>query len=268
MDIVNSTHREINILPNSKDLFQSAAEDFTQRAVAAVDAKGSFTVVLSGGSTPAFFFDALTENEFFKEQIPWGQILFFFGDERYVPADNVESNYHMANEHLFSKVPILAKNIYPILTSFSDPQEAAEDYEFTLRTVFHVKKNEFPTFDIVYLGLGEDAHTASLMPLSNVVMTFSKNKMLEKNYQLVASLWVPTLKMNRITLTPSAINHSECVCFLVTGSNKATAVWKTIEGPFEPQHTPAQLIHCIHGKTIWYLDQAAATKLGKYKSSR
>ena len=157
---------------------------------------------MPGGNTPKLFFDTLTRVEYYKNNIPWQQIQFFFGDERYVPSDDAESNYHMAYEHLFSKVPINPENIYRIPTEFNDPKDAARAYEKTLRKVFHIKDNAFPQFDLVYLGLGDDAHTASLMPFSDVVMHYVKNSSSDKHNQLVASLFITESNMYRITLTP------------------------------------------------------------------
>ena len=144
------------------------------RAMAAVNDKGVFSVVLAGGNTPKLFFDALTGIEYYKKNIPWRQIQFFFGDERYVPSDNAKSNYHMAYEHLFSKVPVNPENIYRIPTEFNDPKDAAKNYEQTLSKVFHIKDNAFPQFDLLYLGLGDNAHTASLMPFSDVVKHYAR----------------------------------------------------------------------------------------------
>jgi 6-phosphogluconolactonase len=241
----NENAREIHIYPQPLDLFQAAAEDFKRRAIHAIEQKGIFTVVLSGGETPKKFLDMLVGAD-----IPWGQIQFFFSDERYVPADDEASNYHMAYEHLFSKVPVPPENIYRMPTYFENPQEAAQEYDRILRNIFRLKEDEFPRFDLIYLGLGEDAHTASLMPFHDL-----------KKGLLVTSLWVSELNMYRMTLTPEAINQSESIIFFVTGSNKAKALWNVLEGPANPQRYPAQLIHCVHSATVWYLDQAAAGKL-------
>lgn len=255
---------EANIFSNPQDLFLSAAEDFSRRAQAAVLAKGVFTVALSGGNTPQSLFDTLVGTKAYQEKTPWNKIKFFFSDERYVPLNDSKSNYHMAFEHLFSKVPVLKKNIYPIPTHFKDPLEAAKDYERTLRNAFKLKEDAFPNFDLLYLGLGDDAHTASLMPLSDVVKQYCKISD-NTNFQLVTSLWVAQQKMYRITFTPPAINHAEKIIFLVTGANKATAVNKVLEGPPDPEQYPAQLIHGGHHKTLWYLDEAAASQLSRSK---
>src|SRR5665648_254434 len=160
---------EIIIFPSRNDLYQFAAKDFYHRAISAVNNKGIFSVVLAGGKTPQLFFDTLASKDY-QKNITWQQIQFFFGDERYVPADDLKSNYHMADAHLFLKVPINPDKIFRIPTDCDDPKDAAKDYEQTLRKVFHIQENAFPPFDLVYLGLGENAHTASLMPFSDVVI--------------------------------------------------------------------------------------------------
>src|SRR5262249_9141121 len=157
-----------------------------------------------------------------QSHIPWPQIKFFFGDERYVPSDNAQSNYLSAQEHLFSKVPIAEKNIYRIPTELSDPQVAAENYAAIIRGV---------SFDWVYLGLGEDGHTASLIPNSDVVKAYAENSVSENSDPLVTALLAPEFNMYRITLTPGAINRSSGIGFLVTGTPKASAVRDTLEGP-------------------------------------
>lgn len=254
-------NNEITIFLSSDDLFQFAAKDFENRVMTVINDKGIFSVVLAGGGTPKLFFDALTSIEYYKKNIPWHQIQFFFGDERYVSSDDINNNYHMAQKYLFSKVPVNPDNIYPIPTEFNDPNDAAKNYEQTLRKAFQIKDNALPQFDLVYLGLGCNAHTASLMPLSDVVKNHVEHPLHDKNTQLVAALFDSESNMYRITLTPNAINSGNEIIFLVTGANKATAVWEALEGQTDPLHYPAQLIHCAHRKTIWYLDQEAARKL-------
>lgn len=261
--VIMTEYQEITVFPEPDALFQFAANDFKNRAIAAVAEKGNFSVVLAGGNTPKAFFDVLTSVEEYKKHIPWPLIQFFFGDERYVPADHEESNYHMADLHLFSKVPIDPSNIYRIPTEFKDPKIAAKHYENTLRKTFHISDQAFPLFDLVYLGLGDNAHTASLMPLSELVKHFAEKTSLESSHQLVATLSVSESILKRITLTPNALNHGRVIIFLATGASKATAAWEVLEGKSDPEQYPAQLIRSVHGKTIWYLDQLAAAKLSR-----
>lgn len=242
------------IFINEYDLFKFAAEDFCQRAITSIHEKDKFSVVFSGGNTPKPFYDILAKD--YKETIPWEKIKFFFSDERYVPVNDKNNNYNMVNEHLFSKVAVNRENIFRIRTEFSDPKIAAHEYENTLRK--ELQTDSVPQFDLVYLGLGEDAHTASLMPFSEVV----KNILINNNI-LVDSFYYSKTNMNRITLTVNAINNSGCIIFLVTGKNKAHAVRNVLEGQTDPLQYPAQLIHCKKGRTLWFLDKASSTMLTK-----
>ncbi len=258
MDIVKKN--DLYIFSDPKALFEALVLDFMYRAQTAIEIQGIFRVVLPGGNTPKLFFDTLVEMASHEKKIAWHKIIFFFGDERYVPKMHVDNNYHMAYEHLFSKLPIDPNNIHRILTEFKNAHDAAKDYEETLRTIFHCHPNEFPHFDLIYLGLGEDAHTASLMPLTDLVIQYAKSD-IQENYQLVAAVWLPEQNKYRITLTPSIINQAESIVFMVTGLNKALAVYKTLKGSYHPQQIPAQLIHCIHNPTVWFLDKDAAREI-------
>lgn len=253
--------QELKIFPAPKDLFLFAASDFKERAIASVNQKGIFSVVLSGGNTPKLFFDTLVNQESLKTNIPWDYIQFFFGDERYVPKDNEESNYHTAYTHLFSKVPVKEENIYPMPTELKDPANVASQYALTLRKAMHTKTDAFPVFDLCYLGLGANAHTASLMPKSDLVSYYAMQGEETLLDPLAASLYVPNINQYRITLTPPLINHSKTIIFLVTGDDKSQAVKHVLQGPVNKVLYPAQLIHAHSGITSWYLDQAAAYDL-------
>lgn len=257
-------HNVIHVLKQPSDLFQSVAQDFKRRAKDAIQLKDQFSVVLSGGDTPKYFFDVLANDPAFRNDIPWGKIKFFFCDERSVSSDSSKSNYHLADTHLFSKVSVCRENIYKIPTQFKDPDVSAQAYDLCLRSVFQLNDNAFPAFDLVYLGLGEDGHCASLMPFSDLVIQYSqenKEKNVSIDQSLVKSLWFPEQNMYRITLTPPALNHALNVIFLVSGQSKASAVWHVLQGAFDPQKFPAQLIHCVNNDNIWYFDSAAANLL-------
>jgi 6-phosphogluconolactonase len=130
-----------------------------------------------------------------------------------------------------------------------------------VRAALHSEENTLLPFDLVYLGLGDNAHTASLMPEDAVVAQYVNTPTHAAQEQLAAALFMPETNLYRITLTPSALNNALDIIFLVTGENKATAVWNVLEGQSDPLHYPAQLIQGLYQKTIWYLDQAAAEKL-------
>jgi 6-phosphogluconolactonase len=243
---------EVKVFTHLRELFNAAALDFVRKSLYAVENKGVFTVGLSGGSTPIDFFVALTNMEVYSGQIPWQKIKFFFVDERFVPSNSTNSNYNTAYTYLFSKLPILKENIYRVRTELNSLEEVSQNYEIILKEAFGCEKNNIPQFDLIYLGIGADAHTASLMPQSNIVLDYSNQ--IEKP-ALVAH--VHECSIPRITLTPKLINHSKNIVFLVTGANKAPAVKHILTGEYKPWMYPGQLIHAKHGQTSWYLDQEA-----------
>ncbi len=241
---------KIKVFPESSALFTTLAFDFTRRAVKAVKAKGFFDVVLSGGNTPIAFFNALTHLSFCLEHTPWEKIRIFFSDERYVAHNDPDSNYRLVADYLVSKVAIQPEHIYSIPTHYTNPIDASKAYDACLHQCFHLKKQQFPPFDVVYLGLGIDAHTASLFPFSDVVLSPPD--------RLAASLWLENRQQHRITLTANTLNQARAIIFMVTGESKAPAVQAVLNGPPQAHKYPAQLIQCAQGKTYWYLDQAAA----------
>lgn len=268
--MINYEKNEVHVIFDTASLFLELAADFAERAITAVETKNEFIVLFSGGNTPKPFLEHLTKEHRTAKKIPWEKIKFFFVDERYVPPDNAESNFYMVYEYLFKNVPVSEKNVYRIPTESSDPKEAAVAYEETLRKAFNIKDaNELPLFDVVYLGLGEDAHTASLFPNNEVVINYihflqNMNKDgAAANFPMVCSFWAASQQMYRITLTPPIINHAENIIFIITGTNKAVAVSHVLEDPYNPKEYPAQLIQKEYNKIIWYLDGTAASQLNK-----
>lgn len=252
-------NQEIKIFNTPFELFQAAAQQFKQLANEKVKENGVFTVALSGGATPKSFYACLTSTAYFRENIPWDKIQFYFSDERYVLPDNIESNFHTANEYLFSKVPINPKNIYRMPTELSKASDVAIRYSDMIEALFAVSPKTIPRFDLCYLGLGEDAHTASLMPDTDIVKHYADHP--KNDYALVESLFVSKLNQYRITFTPTLINHSDHIIFLVAGEKKAQAVLEVLQGKKNETLYPAQLIHSLRGHILWYLDKAAASKM-------
>ncbi|PYX10132.1 MAG: 6-phosphogluconolactonase [Acidobacteria bacterium] len=238
---------EIRILHTPQDLFQAAASEFATRTAAAISDRGKFTVALSGGSTPKSLYSVLA-----KAALPWEKIFFFWGDERHVPPDHPDSNYRMASEALLSKVSVPPGNIFRIRAEEKDADVAAQDYEQTLRSFFHLRPGEFPRFDLILLGLGPDGHTASLFP---------ETAALGETKRLVVAIWVEKLKTHRITFTYPVLNHAACVMFLVSGGDKAEMVCTVLED--RNANLPSQKVQPVNGKLLWLLDQGAAGKLSK-----
>jgi 6-phosphogluconolactonase len=247
---------EIKIFPDADALSSAAAAEFLRSAQEAVRAKGTFNVVLSGGSTPRALYSRLATDPALRAQVPWEKINFFWGDERHVPPDHPDSNFRMANEAMISRAPISPAQIWRIKGELAEAKDAASDYEQRLRDFFHLTHAQLRRFDLVLLGMGPDGHTASLFP---------GTKALHETNRLVVANWIGKLYAERITLTAPVLNNAACVMFLVHGEDKAPALKAVLEGPLEPEQLPAQLIQPSSGKLIWLLDPSASRMLSREK---
>jgi 6-phosphogluconolactonase len=243
---------DVRILTNIDAIAKRAAQDFVQSATQAVSEKGSFTVALAGGSTPKALYSLLASDAALRSQVPWDKMYVYFGDERSVGPDHADSNFRMATETMLSKVPLKPEQVFRIKGEYKDTEKAAQEYEQVLRTSFKIAEGQFPRFDLVFLGIGNEGHTASLFP---------GTKALHETKRLVMRNWVGKLYTNRITLTAPAINSAARVIFMVTGADKTLALKGVLEGPYEPEQLPAQLIQAPNGKLIWLVDTVAGGML-------
>ena len=250
--VMPKTDREVRILADASAIAQTAAAEFVEAAKEAVCLKDSFSVALSGGSTPKVLYGLLLNNGPLRAIVPWSKIQFFFGDERHVAPDNAESNFRMASEAMLSKAPIDAKQVHRIKGEIANPVEGAAEYEKDLRESFRLSGGALPRFDLVLLGMGPEGHTASLFP---------GTKALKEQQRLVVSNWVGKLYTDRITLTPPVLNNAARIIFMVHGAEKAPALKAVLEGPYEPEQLPAQVIHPKDGKVLWLVDPTAASML-------
>jgi 6-phosphogluconolactonase len=242
---------QIVVQPSLEAISREAATRFQTLASQSIAAAGRYSVALSGGSTPLLLYRLLSEPPF-REAIDWARVHLFWGDERLVPPSHRDNNYRAAREALISRVPIPTENVHPIPTEATDPETAAAQYEDTLRRFFAVPEGESPRFDLVLLGLGTDGHTASLFPGSPA---------LDEDSRLVVATYVPKLAAWRITLTPPVLRCARNVMFLVAGPDKATVLRDVLEGPYDPQKLPAQLVQRDQGDLTWLADEAAADLL-------
>jgi len=238
----------IEILPTPAELFQAAAEEFARVGNTAIAARGRFTVALSGGSTPKSLYSLLAAN---YPDFSWNHTFLFFGDERHVPPEDPDSNYRMVNESLLRKISIPSANVFRVKSENQDADAVAADYNAQVAKFFALKRNEFPRFDLIFLGMGPDGHTASLFPGSDGLKEKSK---------LVISNWVEKFKTHRISFTFPVLNHAAEVIFLASGPDKADMVKQVLEGDNQPP-LPAQQVRPENGELVWMLDQAAASKL-------
>lgn len=207
-----------------------------------------FTIVLSGGNTPKKLYQLLASAAY-KDKIDWAKLHFFWGDERFVPAADDRNNAKMAFEELLDHVPVNKKHIHIMETAGLAPEESAAAYDKLLRSYFSDHTN---TFDLVMLGMGSDAHTLSLFPGYDVVM---------ENTKWATSLFLKEQDMYRITLTAEVVNRASRVAFLLSGGDKAAALYHVLTSEHEPYLYPAQAIQPFSGELYWFYDEAAAADL-------
>lgn len=244
---------EIQIVANLDEISCRAAEEFIYRAREAIQAKGFFTGVLSGGSTPRALYTLLASSRYL-DQVPWPKIHVFWGDERCVPPTHPESNFRMASDSLLSKVPIPKENIHRMPAEQENHDRAAQEYENTLKTFFRLKTGGYPRFDLVLLGMGDDGHTASLFPGAAA---------LRETKRLAVANYIEKLHTYRLTLTAMAINYARNILFLISGEPKASVLKEVLEGAYEPNRLPTQLIQPVGGRVTFLVDRPAASKLAK-----
>ncbi len=244
--------REIRILADGAAIAKRAAQEFVQAAAAAIRVKSSFNVALAGGSTPRALYSLLVNDPTLRSQVPWDKIHLFFGDERHVAPDHPDSNFRMAMEAMISKSPLKPEQVTRIKGEYPDADQAALEYEKALREYFKLKDAEYPRFDLVLAGMGNEGHTLSLFP---------GTKALHADGRVVVRNWVGKLYAERITLTAPAASNAAQVIFMVTGADKAPALKAVLEGPFEPEQLPAQLLQPQNGKLLWLVDTAAGSML-------
>ncbi|MCC9138344.1 6-phosphogluconolactonase [Pontibacter silvestris] len=240
----------LHIFEDKAHLSKAAAELFVQTAREAVQKNGRFTVALTGGSSPVQLYSLLAQQPYL-EQIPWQQTFVFWGDERWVPLTDDRSNAKMAKETFLNKVPVPQEQIYPMWKDNMEPEAFAQQYEQQLQKHFG---QQAPEFDLILLGMGDDGHTASLFPGTEV---------LHEESHLVQAYYLEPQSMYRITLTAPLINQAKAICFLTFGSNKASALFEVLEGERNPEKYPSQLIKPQHGKVHWFVDENAASLLAK-----
>lgn len=237
----------IRVYPDPEALSRAAAAWFVERARGVATTRGRFSVALSGGGTPRCTYELLGLPPL-QDQAPWDRVHVFWGDERCVPPDDPRSNARLAREAWLDRVPIPGNQIHPIECT-SSPAEAAVSYEALLREFFGGGP---PRLDLVFLGLGENGHTASLFPHTSV---------LEEQERWVAAVYVPEQQLYRVTLTAPMINRAAAVVFLVAGTSKAGVLREVLHGAQAPERLPAQLIRPQNGELLWLVDEAAASEL-------
>jgi 6-phosphogluconolactonase len=241
----------IAIYDDKQTLSQHAAEYIMRLVKESIDLHGRFTIALTGGTTPGEAY-SLLGSEPIRSQIDWDLVHIFWGDERCVPHTNPESNFYLAQEVLLDKIAIPKSQIHPVPADQPDRDEASRAYIIEMQQAFGT--NGIPSFDLIHLGMGPEGHTASLFP---------QQASLHEKQRLVMPVSVPKPPPDRLTFTPPLLNAARNVLFLVTGSDKADALHAVLEGEYQPDEYPAQIVRPTNGEVVWMLDKAAAQNLHK-----
>ena len=235
---------KLHIYYTENETIKAVANFFVATVNTAVRKNDECSVVLSGGNSPKKLYQLLASDEY-KNKIDWSKITFFFGDERYVPFNDKENNGLMAKQTLFEPLQIDESKIFYIGTSLS-PEHDAANYTDAIFTYFGERQIKF---DLILLGLGDNSHTASLFPYTNV---------LHEEKAIVRSVFLEDKKIYRITMTAPLINDAHNIAFLVYGKTKAEAVHRVLKGEKNIELYPAQLIQPLDGTTNWFMDKVAA----------
>jgi 6-phosphogluconolactonase len=242
------------VLSDVNQVANRATEIFFESARHAIDRRGSFRVAMSGGSTPRRMYRVMAASPE-RDELDWSNVDVFWGDERFVPHDHGDSNFRVCYEELLRVLPIPRERYHPVPTQL-DPDAAAARYEQLLRDVFELGPEDVPEFDLMLLGIGDDGHTASLFPGTDA---------LQERERLVVANYVPQQESMRITVTIPVITSARRIAVLVTGSNKAEAVERALEGKYNLDETPSQILREARGEVIWLLDRFAGANLARVR---
>jgi 6-phosphogluconolactonase len=237
---------ELHVSPDAAGVAKSLADLFVDIGKSAIADRGSFSVALAGGNTPRAAYTLLGQR---PEALCWSDVYVYFGDERCVPPDDDQSNYHMAVETFLSKVPIPETNVHRMRGEI-DPPEAAREYA----SVMVERLGDPPRLDLIMLGMGPDGHTASLFPGADPETDAS---------DLVRAVYAESQHMWRITFTPIVINSARNVVFAVEGSSKSATLAAVRQGEYDPRTYPSQIVSPSDGRLIWLVDESAAGQLQK-----
>ncbi len=241
-----TTETEVRIFETPKKVYKAIAKEIVKHAQKTNQPR--FDIALSGGNSPKGLFKKMSKK--YRDLIPWDRIHFWWGDERCVSPHDAESNYRMTVDYLLSKINIPKENIHRIKGE-RNPDEEAKRYSEEITSNLN-SRNEIPVFDLIILGMGSDGHTASIFP--NQMELLNTEKICEVAQH-------PNSGQKRITLSGRVINNANRIFFLVTGENKAMRISEIMNDTDAAKQLPAYHISANSGRLIWFLDDAAASKI-------
>lgn len=239
----------LHIQKNPSAITAALAEWITHTIETTLQKQDRFTWVLTGGNSPKALYDMLAASPY-KERIAWNKLHIFWGDERAVPFSDDRNNAKMTYTHLLNKVPVIPAQVHVMRTD-AEPQQAALEYEKILHQYFG---EDGKSFDLVLSGMGDDGHTLSLFPGTEVI---------HEKEAWVKSFYLTSQQMYRITLTAPVVNRASFIVFLTFGANKSKALYEVLEGSTDADLYPSQTIQPRIGELHWFVDEAAAALLKK-----
>jgi len=255
----NIPHKiDIRVFSDNERLARGACDYLLERVLSYARQQEVVHIAFSGGSTPKVMFEYMV-SDLYITRFPWKQLYLYFVDERMVPPNHPDSNYHMFQEATQGKIPLAPEQLIRINGELV-PSKSAELYQTAIQNSFHIHSSHLlsldevtiPVFDIIQLGMGDDGHTASLFPYTEGIKVQD---------EIVIANYVPKFDKWRVTLTAAVIQHAKEVFFLIAGSGKAQVLKEVLEGDFQPERYPTQLITSAREQLTFLLDKDAARKI-------
>ncbi len=238
---------ELHVCKNYDELSEHVADWMVEYVCKILSTKERFSIALTGGNTPKKLYEILASDEY-KNKIDWSRANVFVGDERFVPFTDDKSNAKMIQQTLLDEVAVDTAHVHFMQTENLSPETSANAYEEILQHYFNKNTNQ-STFDLVLLGMGDDAHTLSLFP--------GQTAAINEQTKWVTYLWNDEQKMHRITLTAPVVNAAKCVAFLISGKSKITALNNVLHQQYNPEIYPSQIIKPVQGELHFFVDEAA-----------
>lgn len=247
MEKMVNSHRNILIFDKYDQISDFALKKWEEISADAIRSKDFFAVALSGGKTPAGFYENLSNH---RKGFYWNKTHLFLVDEHFVPFHHEESNYRMIKHHLLDGLRIPMENFHSVSTQEATPEKSSENYEKHLKDFFQLKAGEIPAFDLMVLGIGEDGHTASLFP---------RTSFLVESRRLAVPVSLDRLRNKRISITLSVINNAKNIIFLISGYDKAQVMKEILEE--KNMMLPASRVDPGKGQVFFLMDKKAASLL-------